>query len=172
MSYTVFISHCMAEEDSPIVHAFIRRLKLRGMNPYLAEHDPQPGRPLSAKILERIRLSDLVIVFWTRAGSGSDWVNQEVGAARAADKTVVPLVEKGVRVRGLLEGVERVEFDRNNPDASLGSAEAYLARKREAKEAKEQRERDDEFWTNVGIAFAVAGAVAAFIGVIIIASRK
>ena len=112
MSYSVFVSHCMVEEDSPIIDELAKRLRGMGIEPYLAERDPQSGRSLSARMLERIRSADLVTVFWTKRGASSEWVNQEVGAARSVGKLVVPIVEKGVRVRGLLEGVERVEFDR------------------------------------------------------------
>jgi len=169
VTYSVFVSHCMAREDSPIIEDFVGRLRGRGMAPYLAERDPQPGRHLSSKILERIRQSDLVTVFWTRSGSASEWVNQEIGAARAEGKPVVPLVEKGVRIGGLLEGIERVEFDRDDPDSALSSLERFLAGRRDAKEA---RERETEFWQDVGTAAAIVTVVVAVLVIVLLAARK
>ena len=169
MAYSVFVSHCMTAEDSPIIGAFVDRLRVRGIDPYLAERDLQPGRQLSSKILERIRHSDLVAVFWTRRGQSSAWINQEVGAARAEGKPVVPLVEKGVRVVGLLEGVERVEFDRSDPDAALKSLESFLARKKDAKEAAE---REAEFWRDVATVAIVTSVVVALVLVLLVAAKK
>lgn len=169
MAYSVFVSHCMVEEDKPIVSALLDRLRNRGIEPYLAERDPQPGRSLSSKVLERIRRSDLVTVFWTRHGSSSEWVNQEVGAAKAEGKIVVPLVERGVKVKGLLVGIEHVEFDRNNPDSALESLEEFLAQKREA---KEEAEREAQFWRDVGTVAIVTSVVVALVVVLILAAKK
>lgn len=169
MSYSVFISHCMVEEDSPVIRALAERLRGRGIEPYMAERDPQPGRSLSARILERIRSADLVAVFWTKRGASSEWVNQEVGAARSAGKLVVPIVEKGVRVRGVLEGVERIEFDRDDPDSALESLESFLANRRDA---KLQAEADAEMRENL-ILFGVGVAiVVALVGVLLLAAKR
>lgn len=153
----------------PIVGALLDRLRSRGIEPYLAERDPQPGRSLSSKVLERIRHSDLVTVFWTRRGSSSEWVNQEIGAAKAEGKVVVPLVEKGVRVKGLLEGIERVEFDRSDPDSALESLEEFLAQKREA---KEEAEREAQFWRDVETVAMVTIVVVALVLVLLLAAKK
>lgn len=169
MAYSVFISHCMSKEDGPIVEDFVSRLERRGFSPYLAERDPQPGRMLWSKIAERIHDCDFVIVFWTRGGSASDYVNQEVGAARTEGKPLVPLVERGVRVKGALEGVERVEFDRDQPDAALASLERYVAAQRDAREA---REREAEYWRDVGTAAAIATVVVAVLVIALLAVRK
>jgi len=169
MSYSVFISHSMVEADAPIIAALVSRLSRKGVHSYLAERDAQPGRSLSSKIIENIHNSDLVAVVWTNGGSSSEWVNQEVGAARSAGKLVIPIVEKGVRVRGLLEGVERVEFDRSDPDAALESLESYLANLRAAKEQAEADERFRQDMLMVGVAIAV---VIAFAVVLALASRK
>jgi hypothetical protein len=169
MSFTVFISHSMAAEDRPIVNDLMARLRARAIEPYLAERDPQPGLPLSSKILERIGLSDLVTVFWTRSGASSEWVNQEVGAARAKGKHVIPLVEKGVIVKGLLEGVERVDFDRNHPESALESLEEFLARKRDA---KADVEREAQFWKDVGTVAVVTTLVAVLVVALVVALKK
>lgn len=158
MTYTVFISHSMADEDRPVVKALVDRLRTQGISPYLAERDPQPGRSLSSKVLEQINGSDLVAVFWTKRGAGSTWVNQEIGAARAAGKLVVPFVERGVTVTGLLEGVERVEFDRDNPKEALESIESFVQAQRDARQrdADQIRQHQEDLVLLIGVGIAVA----------------
>ncbi len=172
MVLNVFVSHSMAAQDEAFVSALVSWLKGKDVEPYLAERDPQPGRGLSEKILERIKQSDFLAVFWTRYGSESNWVNQELGAARSVGKPVVPIVERGVAVRGLLEGVERIEFDREKPELVLESLETFLRAKSEAKDAEEQRARDAEMWRNVAL---ILGAVAFAVGIALVvysATRK
>lgn len=165
MSLTVFISHCMSVEDEPIVREIGLRLTRKGLTAYLAERDLQPGRPLSEKILARIEESDLVAVVWTRAGASSTYVNQEIGAAKAAGKLVVPIVEKGVRPGAMLEGIERVEFERDKPETALESLESYLVGIEQRKEAREAEQRNAEFWSNVAL---VAGAIVIIVGVVLV----
>jgi hypothetical protein len=173
----VFMSHSMSDEDLPIVDALFERLRSRGIEPYLAERDPQPGRSLSSKIIQRIRESDLVVVLWTKQSAESEWVNQEVGASWAHGKPVVPIVERGVRVRGVLEGIERVEFDRMNPDSALESLEQFLAEKRDAKEAvgrdaEEAARLDAEFWRDTGTIAIATAVVAVLVVVLVLALRR
>jgi hypothetical protein len=176
VSYSVFVSHCMAEEDAPLVDALFGRLRSRGIEPYLAERDLQPGRMLASKVLERIRSSDVVAVLWTKRGADSHYVNQEVGASRAVGRPVVPIVERGVKVDGLLEGVERVEFDRDDPDSALESLERFLAEKLDAKaaaqDAAEAARLDAEFWRDIGTIAVVTTVVAVFVIVLLLAQRS
>lgn len=170
MSYSIFISHCMADEDAPIVRALEERLRGRGIEPYLAERDPQPGEPLSSKVLQRIKDSDLVAVFWTRGGASSAWVNQELGVALSEGKRVVPIIERGVSPRGMLEGLERVEFDRAAPEKALGSLESFMARHREA---KLQAEVDKEMRADLVILIVLTVTViAALVIVLTLATRE
>ncbi len=81
----------------------------------------------------------------------------------------MPIVEKGVRVRGVLEGVERIEFDRDDPDSALESLESFLANRRDA---KLQAEADAEMRENL-ILFGVGVAiVVALVGVLLLAAKR
>ncbi len=166
MVLSVFLSHCTTDADRSLIRELELRLTKRGLSVYLAERDIQAGLSLPQKVLAHIRDSDIVAVVWTKRGAESKWVNQEVGAAKSAGKLVVPIVEKGVQPGGLLEGIEWVEFDRDNPETALESLEDYLQRLKERKEtaeaAKQQRE---EFWENVAL---VVGVVAIIVGVVLV----
>jgi len=159
VSLSVFISHCTANADGAVVSELAKRLHGRGIEAYLAERDLQPGKSLSSKILDRIRGSDFVAVLWTRDGSASAWVNQEVGEANAEGKPVIPIVEKGVRVVGALEGLEYIEFDRSNPDTALNSLESYLQRRAESEKERSAQLDSDEATDALLIALAVAAII-------------
>jgi hypothetical protein len=88
---------------------------------YLAEHDPQPGVSLAAKVEGAIRASDAVVALLTEAAAAAPFVQQEIGAARIAGKLIVPIVQVGVdpRALGMLAGLERIEVDLADPAAAL-----------------------------------------------------
>lgn len=110
--FKVFISHSI--EDLEIVSIISDGLKLIGIDIYIAEFYPEPGRTLSDKVLENLRSSDCVIVLLTHFGAKSAWIQQEIGIAKTLGKPVIPLLEKGLTIKGLLEGVEYISLDRKN----------------------------------------------------------
>jgi len=124
MPFKVFISH--STRDPEIVYTLYNLLKQRGIEAYVAEYYPEPGRLLPDKVLQNIRASDLVLVLLTRYGSRSSSVNQEVGAAKMANKRIIPLAEAGVDVGVLLQGIEYVPLDVLNPVGTLNGLASYV----------------------------------------------
>jgi hypothetical protein len=80
---------------------------------FVSGHGYEP-RPISNKVLERMRSSvSLFIVLFTRS-EGMTWLQQEIGAARALQIPIMVLVEDGVDVQaGLLADNEHVCFPKN-----------------------------------------------------------
>jgi mannitol/fructose-specific phosphotransferase system IIA component len=62
----------------------------------------------------------------TEDGARSEWVNQEIGVAHGLGKDIIPIKEKGVDVKGFIEGVEWITLDRFNPDVALEKTSSYL----------------------------------------------
>ncbi|MFA5119015.1 MAG: toll/interleukin-1 receptor domain-containing protein [Candidatus Omnitrophota bacterium] len=120
----VFISH--STKDMQIVDEFANILRLKGIEVYLAVLDAQPGTDLWGKIQANIRNSSCVLAIMTIDGSRSDIVNQEIATANAFKIPVVPIVEKGVTLKGVLVGKEYIEFDKNNPKQAYINADNYL----------------------------------------------
>jgi len=120
----VFISH--STKDMNIVNGFVNILRSKGIEAYMAVSDVQPGTDLWGKIESNMRSSSCVLTILTRDGSRSEMVNQEIATANTLKIPVVPIVEKGVRLKGVLEGKEYVEFDRNNPNQAYINANNYL----------------------------------------------
>lgn len=105
----MFISHSVTDYEN--VEELADVLESYRIEPYIAERDIQYGGFLSEKIKINIDNSDAVLVIWTNNSRHSDWVNQEIGYAERAGKQIIPLVEKGVKVKGFLEGREYVDMN-------------------------------------------------------------
>lgn len=113
MAYTVFVSHSVS--DQAILLKLAKHLEAERIELYVAEWDVTPGRSIGAKTRACIDRADCMVVLLTREGSRSEWVNQEIGYAIRASKPVLPFVESGTKLTGLLEGVETISFDGSDP---------------------------------------------------------
>ena len=137
MVYKVFIAHSEAKEDEPIIYRCIDWLKTNNIGYYLAELSFE-AESLPNKIGNAIRASDCVLVLQTRKGALSSWVQHEAAMARTLSKPVIILVEKGVEVKGLLQDIEHVVFDRSNPDEAFSKMTRYFVKAKSSKEAGER----------------------------------
>ncbi len=128
MAYRVFMSH--NSEDFDAVQRIVHALQQIGVEAYAYENDPQPGDLVTDKIKEAIRLSDAMLVFLTKRGSESAWVQQESGCAEMANIPVIPLVESGLdnRKLALLTGREYVGFDPAAPDEAFPVLKDFLGK--------------------------------------------
>jgi len=134
LPYTVFLSHSMAPEDQPIIQSIFDNIHAVGAQCYMAERDWMFGHSLGEKLEARLTASDCLVAVLTKGGSGSPYVNQEIGMANALKKLVIPVVEKGVDLRGFQVGVEWLELDRANPQEFLTKLNPYIVRLAAAKE--------------------------------------
>lgn len=131
MAYRIFISH--SSKDRDWVESISAVAKAAGVQTYLFEHDPQPGRLLRDKLESAIERSDALVVLLTTHAASSEMVQQEIGLARGMRKPLIPLVENGVSPTslGMLLGVEHIPFDKENPHRALGDLATELAKRRE-----------------------------------------
>lgn len=158
MGYKVFVSH--STRDRELVTSIRNELKKAGMAVYLAEEHVQPGKNLPEKIIENIESSDCVVVVLTYLGSRSQYVNQEIGAARMINKPIIPMVEKKIEkeVGGLLAGLEYVLFDEANPKQAISKAASYVSRLKIRLEL-EVSKREEIFTMIAAVAFIVFLAI-------------
>lgn len=101
--------------DLGFVYEVAREAQTGGINCYIAERDWQFGHDLPTVIEENIRNSDCMVVFLTQGGVHSAWVNQEVGFARACNKLIIPVVEKGITPTGFVQALQYLPLDRAAP---------------------------------------------------------
>ena len=158
MSYTVFLSH--SSRNRKLVIDIRNELKEAGIGVYLAEEYPQPGKNLPQKILNNIKSADCMVVLLTDTGVRSQFVNQEIGAARALNKPIIPMVEKKVKrkVGGLLAGLELIIFDKAKPEQAINEVSSYVSRLKLSLESK-MKEREDILKILAVVAIVVFSAI-------------
>lgn len=144
MAYTVFVSHSMNQDDLGIVYDAARQAQAVGVEFYIAERDWQFGESLPDKIERAIRGCDHFVAFWTKGGAYSQFVNQEIGFARASEKPRVYVVEKGQPVRGFDVDKEYVPLDRENAQEAIGTLNAFLVEQMRHKLAREEEKQRQE----------------------------
>jgi hypothetical protein len=122
----VFLSH--STQDQVHVALVQRQIEALGIQVYLAEHDPQSGTSIAAKVEDALRRCHAVVVLITETSINSNYVQQEIGLARAHQKLIVPIVERSVdKTRlGMLAEVEWLELDLSNPTEALARMTASL----------------------------------------------
>lgn len=134
MAYKVFLSHNAA--DAIWVKWIATNCNAFGIEAYLYEHDPKPGKLLADKVQAAIRVSDAVVVLLTANSQASPYVQQEVGFAKGLQRPVIPLVQPGIDQRALamLQGVEYITFDFRDARTGLGHLLQHLQGAKLAKE--------------------------------------
>jgi hypothetical protein len=130
MDYKVFFSHSMTQNDLAVVYEASRQASLSGVDSYIAERDWQPGVSLPDKVRNEIAKADCLVAFWTEGGSHSAWVNQEIGAAYALGKPIIPIVEKGLSLTGFPTDMEYLQLDREEPQPTFEKLTSYLSRQK------------------------------------------
>jgi hypothetical protein len=125
---TIFVSY--SHQDLQLAFKIWRMLTNAGVPCYLAELYPEPGVYLWEKIKRMIEDSEIILALYTQNARYSAYVNQELGYAHKAGKLIIPLVEKGVKPPGFLEGVEYIEMDPSDPVTILsfiaGTVKGFL----------------------------------------------
>lgn len=123
----LFLSHNSA--DAHVACRFRDALAQLQIDCYMYEFDVQPGFSVAAKVHERIRESDVVLVLLTRQAASSAYVHQEIGIAKGMNKPIIPLVEHGAEgALATLTGLEYLPFDPYNPQWALEQLLGYVQR--------------------------------------------
>jgi hypothetical protein len=134
VAYTVFLSHNAA--DAQWVKLIAENASRVGIEVYLYEHDLRPGQMVAEKVQTAIKDCDALVVLLTANSQFSAYVQQEVGSAKALQKPVIPLVEPGFdrRCLAMLEGIEYIRFEFQNPGPGLAALLEYLQKAKLGKE--------------------------------------
>jgi nucleoside 2-deoxyribosyltransferase len=153
---SVFISHSVGPVELPIVYHLSAALSGVGATPYLAINDRQAGVQLSAKLKEHIEESDVLLAVLTARGTDSAWVHEEIGYALGKGKKVLPFVEKGVEVKGMLQGVEAYIFDTSAPDMVIEKVAHDIALRAKSKEHARVKRQAEQAEIGIMVLLAVA----------------
>lgn len=90
MAYSVFVSY--STRDLGTANALKAWIAHAGAQAFLAEYSVVPSAPLAAEIIRAIKQCDLFLLLWSSNARGSEWVPQEIGLAKGADKPIKPVV--------------------------------------------------------------------------------
>lgn len=123
----VFLSH--ATSDVQHTELVRRQIEALGARVYLAEHDPQPGTSLAEKVDAALQRAALVVVLVTSTSVNSNYVQQEIGAARAYRKPIIPIIDSRIAGKidlGMLAGLEYLELDVSQPAEAMARITATL----------------------------------------------
>src|SRR5262245_42787861 len=86
----VFISY--SSQDSQLATFAKNELDRHGVSTFAACATLQPGDHWSSSILSNLRASRWIVVLVSKHAAQSAYVNQEIGAALADAKTLVPII--------------------------------------------------------------------------------
>jgi hypothetical protein len=128
VAFGVFLSH--SSSDQALVSGMREIATTLGCTLYVYTDDPQGGRNVFDKVKERIGLADAMVVLLTDVSVAGAAVQQEVGAALALGKPIVPVKAKNLDHRGLgfLLDREWIEVDTHDPTSALADIHKSLAR--------------------------------------------
>ncbi len=164
MSYTIFVSHSFG--DSRAIGEMEASFEGSDVKLYMANRDPQYGNELPAKIKKAINESDAVLAIVTSDANESNSVNQEVGYAIGRGKLIVPMVERGVKVGVLLEGLELVFFSLDKIGEVFLDVRRYFSKLAATKEKRAGKKLRD------AVLIGLALAAVALVGVVIYAASR
>ncbi len=121
MLFDVFLSH--DSQDYEIVDRVWKILDRINISAYMYEAYPDYGQYLAETIKKMMKQSKYVVVFFTRNGVNSQWVNQEVGiaigSAPAFQSITIPVLEEGVTCKGFTEHLIHVDYRVYQPETML-----------------------------------------------------
>jgi hypothetical protein len=105
MAYSVFISY--STQDLATAEALRTWITAAGADSFLAKYSLEPGQPLAAELMAAIQRCDLFLLLWSQNAKSSEWVPQEIGVARGAGRTIVPVVlHPGLSLPGFINDLK------------------------------------------------------------------
>lgn len=116
---------------------------------YYWDKNKEPGKAAWNTIFGWIDDADLVVAVITdKTVSRAMSVGNEIGRAQTLNKTIVPLVAKGIKEKdlGCLGGITRITLSEGNMHDVIETLEGLIYK---TKMKKEQQNRN--FWTTLGV---------------------
>ena len=145
MSYKVFISY--STKDLPKVNHIRSMLEHSAIEVFVAEYSLLPGQPLSEHIINAIKNCNLFILLWSSSARESEWVPQEIGIAKSAEKTILPVVlEQGLTLPGFISNLKYLNVYQD-PERALEWLQVNVF-----KQAEEKQKNEGLVWLGIGAA--------------------
>jgi hypothetical protein len=113
----IFLSH--SEKDKKFVYRVFSILYRLKLEPFMYEEYPDFGENIPLNIKKNIKNCDYFVVFLTKSGVSSQWVNQEIGIAEAFGKKIIPVQEVKVTSKGFVQLRNHIKYNPNSPDETI-----------------------------------------------------
>lgn len=127
MAFQVFISY--SHRDLSRATEIKTMLEAAGASAFVAQYSMPAGTELTPAILRQIETCDLFVLLWSHHAKDSEWVPQEIGAAKAYKRPVMPvLLHGGIDVPGFLRGLKYLPLS-DDPTASLQWLQQHVGEK-------------------------------------------
>lgn len=112
-----FLSH--SSQDQSFISRLEKSLEVVGANSYIAEWWLEAGQLLADKIKRNITDSTVLVALLSHEANRSAWVHEEIGYAIAKDIPIIPVLEEDVDIRGFLEGLEYIPYNKYEFDDTI-----------------------------------------------------
>ncbi|NEN22301.1 toll/interleukin-1 receptor domain-containing protein [Cryomorpha ignava] len=95
MRHKLFISYSNCDSEKvELINTILTHNKI--FTPLIIAKNREPLMPLSEKVTNGITSAEVVIPILTKKSIKTQWINQEIGYAKAKDKEIIPIVESGL----------------------------------------------------------------------------
>ena len=147
MALNIFVSY--STKDLHRVADLQSQLRGTPISVYVAQDSMPSGAEVSSAIRDAISQCDLFVLLWSENARASEWVLQEVGHARALNKSILPIVlTEGARLPESLSNLNFISVAAQPSDAMRLARDQIYAeyeKKRDylAAQAREQEEKDN-----------------------------
>lgn len=133
MGLEIFISY--SSIDLNTIETIIEPLKEQeGVNTFCAEYSLTPGQKISNKIIQEISNTDLFILFHSENASNSNYVQQEIGIAKANNKTIIPILLDSTKLEGMLEDINYINLSEpDKRDKEMSRFYHFISEKQQSK---------------------------------------
>ena len=109
MAFNIFISY--SSNDILKIEPVLDQLSsIKETKIFFADWSINPGDEINQKILYNIEISDIFIVFYSKFAIGSNYVQQEIGAAKSNNKIIIPILLDSSKPTGMLSGINYLNF--------------------------------------------------------------
>ena len=112
--HKIFISH--HHSDAVALSDFKDKLKPIGFRCFLAHEDINPGEHDLDTIENEIRECDAFLYIGGKDANKSSFCQQEIGAARALKKEIIPTMTKGNSPKGFIGRIQAISYQKINDD--------------------------------------------------------
>ncbi len=112
--FDVFISHDTADYELALrIHDTLHKV---GISAYIYELYPQYRKDISIAIRDVLKTCKVCLCLLTHNGIQSFWVHQELGAAYAFNRVIIPTVQLGIdyKVKGFVQFKPHINYDPAN----------------------------------------------------------